>query len=53
MIIPFIFIKFIDKNTSDSLTADGFLDIDLETLCSVLDRDTLGIREIKLFQVIN
>ncbi|XP_041366332.1 BTB/POZ domain-containing protein 1-like [Gigantopelta aegis] len=39
----------IDKNTTEALAADGFTDIDNETLCVVLERDTLGIRECKLF----
>jgi len=42
-------LETIDKNTSDALAAEGFMDIDLETLCVVLERDTLGIRESKLF----
>lgn len=42
----------IDKNTSDALSADGFIDIDLETLCAVLERDTLRISEAKLFQAV-
>ncbi|XP_062816500.1 BTB/POZ domain-containing protein 2 isoform X2 [Anolis carolinensis] len=39
----------IDKNTSDAINAEGFTDIDLETLVAVLERDTLGIREVRLF----
>ena len=42
-------LETIDKNTTEALAAEGFLDIDLETLCVVLARDTLGIRECKLF----
>lgn len=42
-------LETIDKNTHEALQADGFTDIDLETLCCVLERDTLGIREFKLF----
>lgn len=42
-------LEMIDKNTSEALAAEGFTDIDLETLCVVLERDTLGIRECKLF----
>jgi len=42
-------LETIDKNTSEALAADGFTDIDLSTLCVVLERDTLGIRECKLF----
>ncbi|XP_040484235.1 LOW QUALITY PROTEIN: BTB/POZ domain-containing protein 2 [Ursus maritimus] len=39
----------IDKNTADAITAEGFTDIDLDTLVAVLERDTLGIREVRLF----
>lgn len=45
-------LKTIDKNTTDALAADGFTDIDLDTLCSVLCRDTLRIKEAKLFQAV-
>ncbi len=37
-------LETIDKNTSEALGAEGFTDIDLDTLCVVLERDTLGIR---------
>ncbi|XP_068246479.1 BTB/POZ domain-containing protein 1-like [Palaemon carinicauda] len=43
-------LETIDKNTADSLSAEGFTDIDSNTLCMVLERDTLRIREAKLFQ---
>ncbi|XP_056463120.1 BTB/POZ domain-containing protein 1-like isoform X2 [Gadus chalcogrammus] len=39
----------IDKSTADAINAEGFTDIDLDTLCAVLERDTLGIRESRLF----
>ncbi|XP_054468421.1 BTB/POZ domain-containing protein 1-like isoform X2 [Anoplopoma fimbria] len=39
----------IDKSTADAINAEGFTDIDLETLCAVLQRDTLSIRENRLF----
>ncbi|KAG1932092.1 BTB/POZ domain-containing protein 2 [Pimephales promelas] len=39
----------IDKNTGDALAAEGFTDIDLDTLFAVLERDTLGVREVRLF----
>ncbi|CAH2292353.1 BTB POZ domain-containing 2 isoform X1 [Pelobates cultripes] len=51
----------IDKNTSDAINAEGFTDIDLaplpcallaDTLVAVLERDTLGIREIRLFNAV-
>ncbi|XP_069191148.1 LOW QUALITY PROTEIN: BTB/POZ domain-containing protein 1 [Procambarus clarkii] len=43
-------LETIDKNTADSLAAEGFTDIDSNTLCLVLERDTLRIREAKLFE---
>jgi len=42
-------LETIDKTTSESLSAEGFMDVDVDTLSLVLDRDTLGIRECKLF----
>ena len=41
-------LESIDKSTSEALNAEGFTDIDNETMCVVLERDTLGIREYKL-----
>ena len=43
--------EVIDKNTLEALNGEGFTDIDLDTLCEVLTRDGLRIREIFLFQV--
>jgi BTB/POZ domain-containing protein 1/2 len=37
-------LSIIDKNTSESFGSEAFLDIDLNTLISVLRRDSLGIR---------
>ncbi|XP_034241100.1 BTB/POZ domain-containing protein 2-like [Thrips palmi] len=45
-------LETIDKNTTEAFAADGFTDIDLSTLIVVLGRDTLRIREAKLFQAI-
>ncbi|XP_069481087.1 BTB/POZ domain-containing protein 1 isoform X2 [Ambystoma mexicanum] len=39
----------IDKSTLDAISAEGFTDIDIDTLCAVLERDTLSIRESRLF----
>ncbi|KAK5915583.1 hypothetical protein CesoFtcFv8_001163 [Champsocephalus esox] len=39
----------IDKSTADAINAESFTDIDLDTLCAVLQRDTLSIRENRLF----
>lgn len=45
-------LEMIDKNTTEALAADGFTDIDMDTLSAVLERDTLRIREAKLFQAV-
>ncbi|KYQ49922.1 BTB/POZ domain-containing protein 2 [Trachymyrmex zeteki] len=42
----------IDRFTTDAFTADGFTDIDIDTLMIVLERDTLRVRESKLFQAV-
>jgi len=42
-------LEMIDKNTPEALSADGFTDLDPETLSVVLDRDTLRMKESKLF----
>lgn len=45
-------LKTIDKHTSDAVEGEGFTDIDQETLCCVLKRDSLKIKEVKLFQAV-
>ncbi|CAJ0601224.1 unnamed protein product [Cylicocyclus nassatus] len=45
-------LEIIDKNTFEALNGEGFTDIDLETLCLVLARDTLRIKEAQLFQAV-
>ncbi|KAK0161286.1 hypothetical protein PV327_009773 [Microctonus hyperodae] len=42
----------IDKFTNEALNADGFTDVDIDTLMVVLERDTLRIRESKIFQAV-
>ncbi|XP_061669829.1 BTB/POZ domain-containing protein 1-like [Syngnathoides biaculeatus] len=42
-------LETIDKSTTEAINAEGFTDIDLDTLCAVLERDTLSIRENRLF----
>lgn len=42
----------IDKSTTEALASDGFTELDNETLCIVLARDSLGIRESKLFSAV-
>lgn len=45
-------LETIDKNTVEALSAEGFTDIDLDTLIVVLERDTLGIKESMLFNAV-
>lgn len=45
-------LETIDKNTVEALNAEGFTDIDLDTLIVVLERDTLGIKESTLFNAV-
>lgn len=45
-------LESIDKHTADAIAAEGFTDIDLDTLVAVLERDTLGIREARLFSAV-
>ncbi|XP_046416603.1 BTB/POZ domain-containing protein 1-like isoform X2 [Neodiprion virginianus] len=42
----------IDKFTTDAFNADGFTDVDIDTLMVVLERDTLRIRESKIFHAV-
>ncbi|XP_043199941.1 BTB/POZ domain-containing protein 2-like [Amphibalanus amphitrite] len=42
----------IDKSTAVALVADGFVDIDRDTLCAVLERNMLRIRESRLFAAV-
>jgi len=45
-------LESIDKNTVGASEAEGFLEIDHDTLCAVLERDTLRIREVVLFNAV-
>jgi hypothetical protein len=45
-------LECLDKNTPEALTADGFTDIDIETLAAVLDRDSLRVKESRLFTAV-
>uniref|UniRef100_A0A914ERA5 BTB domain-containing protein n=1 Tax=Acrobeloides nanus TaxID=290746 RepID=A0A914ERA5_9BILA len=44
--------EIIDRDTTEALQAEGFLEIDKETLSAVLNRDTLRIAELPLFNAI-
>lgn len=43
-------LEVIDKNAMYALQTPELLDLDVETLMAILKRDTLGVREIKLWQ---
>lgn len=45
-------LNVIDKNSCEAFSSDCFLDTELDTLVLVLKRDTLGIREFKLYYYI-
>ncbi|XP_046386661.1 BTB/POZ domain-containing protein 1-like isoform X2 [Ischnura elegans] len=45
-------LESIDQSTAEAFAADGFVDVDLDTLAAVLERDTLRIREAKVFQAV-
>lgn len=45
-------LETIDKCTPEALNAEGFIDIDVETLSSVLDRDSLRVKEARLFTAV-
>lgn len=42
----------IDIRPTDALDSDGFLEVDEDTLCTVLERNSLRVREINLFQAV-
>jgi len=45
-------LECIDHNTAQALAGDGFTDIDYDTLCTILRRDSLGIREHRVFDAV-
>jgi len=45
-------LDMIDKATPEALGAEGFTEIDVDTLSAVLDRDSLRIKEAKLFSAV-
>ncbi|CBY24108.1 unnamed protein product [Oikopleura dioica] len=45
-------LECIDQSTDEALAGDSFVDIDFETLLVILKRDSLGIREHRLFSAI-
>lgn len=45
-------LEIIDKNIFEVIMVDGFIDIDNDIFCVVLERDTFGIRECKFFVVV-
>ncbi|XP_044742243.1 BTB/POZ domain-containing protein 2-like [Chrysoperla carnea] len=45
-------LDFIDKNATIILASDDFIEIDLDILITILERDTLQINESKLYQAV-
>lgn len=45
-------LEIIDRDTCEALRAEGFLEIDHDTLCAVLQRDTLRVNELPLFHAV-
>ncbi|ESO11618.1 hypothetical protein HELRODRAFT_156237 [Helobdella robusta] len=45
-------LEVIDHSTLEAVAADSFTEIDLETLCIVLQRDSLEIRESNLYSAV-
>ncbi|KAI1713347.1 PHR domain-containing protein [Ditylenchus destructor] len=45
-------LAIIDRDTTEALMAEGFTDVDHDTLCNVLKRDSLRINELPLFQAL-
>lgn len=45
-------LECIDHNTASAIRGDGFTDIDYDTMVTILRRDSLGIREIRVFDAI-
>ena len=42
----------IDRSPAEAMVADGFTDVSIDTLCTVLKRDTLAIQEGTLFSAV-
>uniref|UniRef100_A0A1I8I1Z3 BTB domain-containing protein n=1 Tax=Macrostomum lignano TaxID=282301 RepID=A0A1I8I1Z3_9PLAT len=42
-------LELIDRNTAEAVQSETFADVDVETLCCVLERDGLAIKECDLF----
>ena len=45
--------EMVDKNTEDAMNSEAFLDVSHEMLCSVLERDTLTVREVDIFKAVD
>ena len=45
-------LETIDKLTPEALHAEGFSDIDVDTLAAGVERDSLRIKEAKLFAAV-
>ena len=45
--------EMVDENTKEIMNSEAFLDISHEMLCSVLERDTLTVREVDIFKAVD
>ena len=45
--------EMVDENTEDAMNSEAFLDVSHEMLCSVLERDTLTVREVDIFKAVD
>lgn len=45
-------LKMIDKNAEEALSFEDFLAIDFPTLCELLKRDTVKVKETTLFDAV-
>jgi len=46
-------LEIIDEDAQEALKADEFVNIDHETLCLVLKRNTLRVKELTLFNAVS
>ena len=45
--------EMVDQHTEEAMNSEAFLDISHEMLCSVLERDTLTVREVDIFKAVD
>ena len=45
--------EMVDESTKEAMNSEAFLDITHDMLCSFLERDTLTVREVDIFQAVD